>query len=74
MASHCNILAGESNEQRSLAGYSPWSRKELDMTEQLTNELTISLLVIYPKKTKTLIQEDRCTKMFIVTLFTIGHI
>ena len=23
-------------EQRSLAGYSPWDRKELDMTEQLS--------------------------------------
>ena len=26
-------LPGESNGQRSLAGYSPWGRKELDMTE-----------------------------------------
>ena len=30
------FLPGESNEQRSLAGYSPWSCKELDMTEPLT--------------------------------------
>ena len=27
------FLPGESNGQRSLAGYSPWGRKELDMTE-----------------------------------------
>ena len=27
------FLPGESHEQRSLVGYSPWSRKELDMTE-----------------------------------------
>ena len=27
------FLPGESHGQRSLAGYSPWSRKELDMTE-----------------------------------------
>ena len=27
---------GESHEQRSLAGYSPWGRKELDMTERLS--------------------------------------
>ena len=34
MAIHCNILAGESHGQRSLVGYSPWGRKELDMPEQ----------------------------------------
>ena len=27
------FLSGESHEQRSLAGYSPWGHKELDMTE-----------------------------------------
>ena len=30
------ILPGESHEQRSLPGYSPWGRKELDRTEQLS--------------------------------------
>ena len=30
------ILPGESHEQRSLAGYSPWGRKESDKTEQLS--------------------------------------
>ena len=30
------FLPGESNEQRSLVGYSPWGHKELDTTEQLT--------------------------------------
>ena len=29
-----------SHGQRSLAGYTPWGRKELDMTEQLTHEHT----------------------------------
>ena len=29
-------LPGESHGQRSLVGYSPWSHKELDTTEQLT--------------------------------------
>jgi len=35
------FLPGESHEQRSLGGYSPWGRKKLDMTEQLihTHEL-----------------------------------
>ena len=30
------FLPGASHGQRSLAGYSLWGRKELDMTEQLT--------------------------------------
>ena len=39
IATHSSILAGESHGQRSLAGYSPWSHKELDDTEQLTLSL-----------------------------------
>ena len=31
------FLPGEPHGQRSLAGYSPWGRKESDMTEWLTN-------------------------------------
>ena len=31
------FLPGESHRQRSLVGYSPWGRKELDTTEQLTH-------------------------------------
>ena len=30
------FLPGEFHGQRSLAGYSPWDHKELDMTEQLS--------------------------------------
>ena len=30
------FLPGESHEQRSLTGYSPWGHKESDMTEQVT--------------------------------------
>ena len=33
MATHSSILVWESHGQRSLAGYSPWGRKESDMTE-----------------------------------------
>ena len=33
MATRSSILTGESHGQRSLAGYSPWGRKESDMTE-----------------------------------------
>jgi len=39
MATHSSILAVKSHGQRSLDGYSPWSCKELDMTEQLTTTL-----------------------------------
>ena len=31
------FLPGKSHGQRSLAGYSPWGLKELDMTEQPNN-------------------------------------
>ena len=34
MATHSSILAWRIPRQRSLAGYSPWDCKELDMTEQ----------------------------------------
>ena len=34
MSPHSSILAWESHGQRSLTGYNPWDRKELDMTEQ----------------------------------------
>ena len=30
------VLLGKFHGQRSLVGYSPWGRKELDTTEQLT--------------------------------------
>ena len=41
-----SILAWEiSYGQRSLAGHSPWGRKELDMTEQLTLSLFTNLIL-----------------------------
>ena len=36
MGTHSCILAWKSHGQRSLADYSPWGCKELDMTEGLT--------------------------------------
>ena len=33
------FLPQKSREQRSLVGYSPWGRKELDMSEQLNTTL-----------------------------------
>ena len=42
------FLSGISHGQRSLAGYSPWSLKELDKTEQLTLSLSfLKILFIY---------------------------
>ena len=41
------FLPGESHGQRSLAVYSPWSRKELDMTKQLTHTHTHTHIYIY---------------------------
>ena len=35
MATHSSVLAGESQGQRSLMGYSPWGHKELDTTEEM---------------------------------------
>ena len=35
MATTPVFLPGESHGQRSLAGYSPWGGKEMDMTERL---------------------------------------
>ena len=35
MATQSSILPGKSHGQRRLAGYSPWGRKESDMTERL---------------------------------------
>ena len=37
MATHSSILPGKSHGQRSLEDYSPWDRRESDMTEQLDN-------------------------------------
>ena len=38
LATHSSILAWR---RRSLAGYSPWGRKQLDMTEQLSTGILI---------------------------------
>ena len=50
MASHSSILlSGEFYGQRSLAGYSPWGRKDLDMIERLTNMVPRYLLQHYSR-------------------------
>ena len=39
------FLAGESHGQRSLSGYIPWGRKELDTTEWLTLSLSLDIFM-----------------------------
>ena len=46
MATHSRVLPGESHRQRSLVGYSPRGREELDTIERLT----LSLLHISPAR------------------------
>ena len=41
------FLPGEFHGQRSLAGYSPWSYKEKDTTEQLTLSLFMLSVVLF---------------------------
>ena len=41
------FLPGESHGQRSMAGYSPWGHKELDMTEQLSTHKYINNSLCY---------------------------
>ena len=43
MATHSVFLSGEFHGQRSLEGYSPWDRRELDITERLTLSLSFAL-------------------------------
>ena len=42
------FLPGEFHRQRSLAGYSPWGRKELDRTEYLTLSLVLVFVLSTP--------------------------
>ena len=49
MATHSIILAGESHGQRSLVGYSPWGRKELDTTEATEHAGTRGYSGVHPQ-------------------------
>ena len=44
MATITVFLPGKSHGQRSLAGYTPWGHKELEMTERLTDTHTVLIL------------------------------
>ena len=56
MVTHSVFLPGESHGRRSLAGYSPWGRKESDMTEWLHFTTTKTVISFY------------CLKNFPITL------
>ena len=43
------LLPGQSHEQRSLAGHSPWGRNESDMTERLTVYIVLSAYRYHPE-------------------------
>ena len=45
MATHPGFSSGKSREQRRLAGYGPWSCKELDMTEHTHKHASTTLLI-----------------------------
>ena len=47
MVTHSSIVAWRLHEQRTLAGYSPWGRKESDMTEQVTLQCPLWPLSFY---------------------------
>ena len=67
MATHSVFLSGEFHGQRSLEGYSPWDRRELDTTERLTLSLscTLSCLIV-------VVQLLSCVWLF-PTLWTAAH-
>ena len=48
MATHCSVLAWDG--QMSLAGYSPWGHKELDVTSVCTHTLYETLFESYSDK------------------------
>ena len=59
------FLPGESHEQRSLAGYSPWGHKESDMTEATEHEHETSLLETaqqFLKKRSDFIFQQQCMR------------
>ena len=49
MATHSSILAGKFHGQRSLVGYSPWGRKESDMTEHSKQTMVLAGCLIYSR-------------------------
>ena len=60
MATHSSILAWKIHGQRSLAGYSPWGLKELDMTEQLSTQHRYDCNEFLKIFSKTMATDNKC--------------
>ena len=59
------FLPGEFHGQRNLAGYSPWDRKESDMTEQLTCSLfsrTEAIIALKPRAVSASVEIPNLSK------------
>ena len=66
------FLPGKSHEQRSLAGYSPWSYKESDTTELLNNKrlITVFVCVCVPFRIILLLFNPKATSFSLCLLKT----
>ena len=67
-----SILPGESHEQRSLVGYSPWGHKQLDVTERLTHN-THTLKHLPGSKLVTITLIHKSFKEILQTFLTEMH-
>ena len=68
------FLPGESHEQRSLAGYSPWGRKESDTTEQLTLSLFLQSIKILTLTHGFTVLKFPYYKTFILTCISLTEV
>ena len=64
MATHSVFLPGKSDGQRSLAGYSPWGRKESDMTEDTVKHFPFILPSLSPLTSEYIY----CIDIFLINL------
>ena len=67
LVAHSSILAGKSHGRRSLAGYSQWSHRESNTTEQLTFPLSV-----IRKQPVDSWEEGSC--LFVGTLFSVSNL
>ena len=67
LVTYSRILAGKSHGQRSLVGYSQWSHRESNTTEQLT----FTLFVI---RIQSVNSSDEGSCLFVGTLFSVSNL
>ena len=68
MATHSIFLPGESHGQRSLVGYSPWGRKELDTTKRLSTQAPLDIMFIIS------IPQENCSHWFLQSWYGIQKV